>query len=120
SPLEKYLRSDHNGAGGRPLTVLTDVWKRPFRKGDRAEVEAAFSDVGSRGIVFVKWRLGAAGHVFSVENAGGVVRFVDAQPTPVKYDASEYFDRAKDGKVLYLRVDHLPTPSEWRVRRFLE
>lgn len=121
SPLETYLRSDHSGAGGgRPLTVLTDVWKRPFRKGNRAEVEAAFSDVGSRGIVFVKWRSGTAGHVFSVENVGGVVRFVDAQPTPVKYDASEYFDRAKDGMVLYLRVDHLPTPSEWRVRRFLE
>lgn len=117
SPLEWHLQSSNGGPGGRPLQVLTKLWGKSFTRGDREAVELAFSQPGSRGIIYVERDKGGGGHVFNVENVNGLVRFVDTQPRPLLYDASAEFDR---GWTAYLRVDNLPLPTTSAARRFLE
>ncbi|GAA4396541.1 hypothetical protein GCM10023088_79120 [Actinomadura verrucosospora] len=116
-PLEKHLRKDENGPGGRPVGVIEQTWGGKFAPGTKAEIEDAFKDPGSRGIVYIQWNRGG-GHVFSVENVGGKVRFVDGQPTPSVPDASHYF--AVGRNTHYLRVDNRPQPSDAALKRFLE
>ncbi|WP_158581618.1 toxin glutamine deamidase domain-containing protein [Actinomadura spongiicola] len=116
-PLERSLRTDEGGQGGRPLTVIERAWGDNFVPGSKADIEDAFKEPGSRGIVYIGWNRGGA-HVFNVENVGGNVRFVDGQPTPSVPDASHYF--ALGTNTHYLRLDNLPTPPKRAVARFLE
>jgi hypothetical protein len=108
---------------GIPLSVMEATWGGKFavarRTTDRGrtEVEEAFKEPGSRGIVYVAWNTAGA-HVFNVENVGGKVRFVDGQPTPHDTDASSYFARSKDCR--YMRVDDKPTPDLKVLSRYLE
>ncbi|WP_141576258.1 toxin glutamine deamidase domain-containing protein [Actinomadura sp. WMMA1423] len=118
-PLEKPLRSDQNGPGGRDLSVIEQAWGANFTSGTKAEIEEAFKQPGSRGIVYIAWNgVNTGAHVFSVENVGGRVRFVDGQPKPPIRDAAHYFTVGHSTK--YLRVDDLPTPSSNRIDPFLE
>lgn len=82
----------------------------------RSQVERAFAEPGSRGIVRVRWKNGG-GHAFSVENVGGKVRFIDAQPTPPVTDASHYFSLATESG--FMRLDDKPTPSKEALSRFI-
>ena len=107
-PLEKPLRTDAGGNGGRKPSTIENAWGRKFTAGSKADIEQAFKDPGSRGIVSIRWNKGG-GHVFNVENVGGTVRFLDGQPIPVRTDASFYFTHGS--KTKYLRLDDLPTPS---------
>lgn len=108
---------------GIPLSVMETTWGGKYavaRKAadhGKAEVEEAFKEHGSRGIVYVAWNSGGA-HVFNVENVGGQVRFVDGQPTPHETDASHYFAGSKDCR--YMRVDDKPTPDRSVLARYLE
>jgi hypothetical protein len=102
------LRTDAGGNGGRKASTIENAWGRKFTKGSKADIEQAFKDPGSRGIVSIKWNKGG-GHVFNVENVGGRVRFLDGQPIPVRTDASFYFNHGSNTK--YLRLDDLPTPA---------
>lgn len=107
-PLEKHLTSDGGGKGGRKPSTIENAWGRKFTAGSKTDIEQAFKDPGSRGIVSIRWNQGG-GHVFNVENVGGKVRFLDGQPTPARADASAYFTNGS--KTKYLRLDDLPTPS---------
>jgi hypothetical protein len=107
-PLEKPLRTDEGGNGGRKPSTIENAWGRKFTAGSKADIEQAFKDPGSRGIVSIRWNKGG-GHVFNVENVGGTVRFLDGQPIPVRTDASFYFTHGS--KTKYLRLDDLPAPS---------
>ncbi|WP_370131401.1 toxin glutamine deamidase domain-containing protein [Streptacidiphilus sp. EB103A] len=106
------------GQNGRSITVIEAAWgaEFTFTHSSSKEVAAAFSEPGSRGIVYTRWSSGGA-HVFNVENVDGTVRFVDGQPTPHVTDASGYFKRATVAG--YMRVDHLPTPTAGAMERYL-
>ncbi|MCU1648287.1 MAG: hypothetical protein JWN03_8562 [Nocardia sp.] len=117
SPLEKPLRSDEGGPGGRPISEVSQAWGGQWQAGTRAEIEAAFSEPGSRGTVFITWKSGG-GHVFTVENVGGTVRFLDSQPTPPVLDAANYFDHG--GNTQYIRLDDKPTPPFASVEKYVE
>ncbi|MEV3925150.1 toxin glutamine deamidase domain-containing protein [Actinomadura coerulea] len=118
-PLEKHLRSDQNGPGGRDLSDIEQAWGGTFTSGTKAEIEEAFKQPGSRGIVYIAWNgVNTGAHVFSVENVGGRVRFVDSQPKPPVRDAAHYFTVGHSTK--YLRVDDLPTPPSNKTDPFLE
>ncbi|SNS55311.1 toxin glutamine deamidase domain-containing protein [Actinomadura mexicana] len=118
-PLEKHLRSDQNGPGGRNISVIEQAWGGKFTPGTKAEIEEAFKQPGSRGIVYIAWNgVNSGAHVFSVENVGGRVRFVDGQPKPPLRDVAHYFTAGHSTK--YLRVDDLPTPSNHQIDPFLE
>ncbi|MFI1312888.1 toxin glutamine deamidase domain-containing protein [Streptomyces albidoflavus] len=82
----------------------------------RSQVERAFAEPGSRGIVRVRWKNGG-GHAFNVENVGGKVRFIDAQPNPPVTDASHYFSHATESG--FLRLDDKPTPSKEALKSFI-
>jgi hypothetical protein len=116
-PLDKHLRKDEGGPGGRPLSVIENAWGGKFTAGSRTDIEKAFSQEGSRGVVYIRWKGGTA-HVFSVENVAGRVRFVDGQPKPPVVDASHYFNMGSVTK--YLRTDHLPTPPGSATAPYLE
>ncbi|MDX3697823.1 toxin glutamine deamidase domain-containing protein [Streptomyces europaeiscabiei] len=117
------------GRKGRPASAIEDTWGVKFTwaksssaktdagDGGQAEIEQAFKEPGSRGIVAVNWKVGG-GHVFNVENVDGKVRFVDAQPTPHETDASHYFKRSS--AAFYMRLDDRPTPPSSATARFLE
>ncbi|MFF3730879.1 toxin glutamine deamidase domain-containing protein [Streptomyces sp. NPDC002476] len=100
---------------GFPNFVMEATWGgkyhyvEPGLDHGKSAVEAAFSEPGSRGIVYVAWKSGGA-HVFNVENVGGRVRFVDGQPTPHVTDASHYFALSK--MCGYLRIDDKPSPPQ--------
>jgi hypothetical protein len=118
-PLEKHLRTDEGGPGGRLLEVIQKPWDRSFTPGTKAEIEEAFKQPGSRGVVFIAWSgPGGGGHVFNVENVGGKVRFVDGQPTPPVSDASHYFNVGHDTR--YVRLDDRATPPESATKPYLE
>ncbi|WP_217226020.1 toxin glutamine deamidase domain-containing protein [Streptomyces anulatus] len=113
--------------GGRPLSVIEEAWGTTFTTaysslypdsdGGRAEVQEAFKEPGSRGIVYVAWRSGGA-HVFNVENVDGQVRFVDGQPNPPVTNAGYYFRRSVATK--WVRLDDQPTPTASATARYLE
>ncbi|MEU8309208.1 hypothetical protein AB0C84_37155 [Actinomadura sp. NPDC048955] len=110
-PLEKPLRSDEGGPGGRPLSTIEQAWGGTFTRGTKAEIEEAFKEPGARGIIHIAWNAPYFGsHVFSVENVGGKVRFVDGQPKPPVQDAEYYFTMGHSPE--YLRVDDRPTPPK--------
>lgn len=118
-PLEESLRVDRGGPGGRPTTVITQPWGREFTSGTKQEIEQAFSEPGSRGVVYIAWNFPLRGaHVFNVENVGGKVRFIDGQPNPPVTDASHYFKLG--GHTAYVRLDDLPAPYKDSVRPYLE
>lgn len=117
-PLEKPLRTDSGGPGGRPLSVIEQAWGRSFTPATKPEIESAFEEPGSRGVVYIRWNGGLGAHVFNVENVGGKVRFVDGQPTPSRPDASHYFGLG--GNTKYLRTDDLPTPPSEATDSYLE
>jgi hypothetical protein len=118
-PLEKHLRTDEGGPGGRSLSTIEKAWGGKFVPGTKAEIEEAFKQPGSRGIVYIAWNgPGGGAHVFNVENVGGKVRYVDGQPTPPTRDASHYFALGRATK--YLRVDDRPTPSSSAIDPYLE
>ena len=118
-PLEKHLRTDEGGPGGRLLEVIEDPWSRSFTPGTKTEIEEAFEEPGSRGAVYIAWNgPGGGGHVFNVENVGGKVRFVDGQPTPSVSDASHYFALGHDTR--YVRFDDVSTPPESATQPYLE
>ncbi|KFG71480.1 hypothetical protein FM21_35070 [Streptomyces mutabilis] len=111
--------------GGRSIREYSEPWGgwQRFTHCDssaldvgRSEIERAFAEPGSRGIVNVRWKNGG-GHAFNVENVGGKVRFIDAQPTPPVTDASHYFSHAKTSG--YLRLDDKPTPSKEALKSFI-
>lgn len=118
-PLEKHLWSSEGGMGGRYPSSIENTWGRNFTTGDRDEIVKAFEGYGpgSRGIVGIYWDKGG-GHVFNVENVGGQVRFIDAQPHPGITDASGYFGKGHGTQ--YVRLDDLPTPDSSKLKRFLE
>lgn len=116
-PLEKHLWSSEGGPGGRPLDVISGPWGGNFAAGTKAEIEQAFKEPGSRGVVVIAWHRGGA-HVFNVENVGGDVRFIDGQPTPPVTDASHYFGMGHSTG--YIRLDNRPTPPENATKPYLE
>lgn len=116
-PLEPELRKDHGGPGGRPLSAVEQPWGREFTPGTKSEIEAAFQEPGSRGVVYIQWNTEGA-HVFNVENVGGTVRFVDGQTIPPRTDASSYFDLGDQTR--YLRLDDLPTPPSSATAKYVE
>jgi hypothetical protein len=118
-PLEKNLRKDEGGPGGQPLSVIEQAWDRRFTPATKSEIDEAFKQPGSRGVVAILWNgPGGGGHVFNVENVGGNVRYLDGQPTPPVADASHYF--AKGHSTEYLRLDDCSTPPDRILNRFLE
>ena len=118
-PLEKNLRKDEGGPGGQPLSVIEQAWDRRFTPATKSEIDEAFKQPGSRGVVAILWNgPGGGGHVFNVENVGGNVRYLDGQPTPPVADASHYF--AKGHSTEYLRLDDCSTPPNRILNRFLE
>jgi hypothetical protein len=123
-PLEKYLRKDEGGHGGRQLSSITGPWGGRFTPGTKTDIEDAFKEPGSRGVVYIEWNhptglpISNGAHVFNVENVGGKVRFLDGQPTPPVTDASHYFDDGHD--TMYIRLDNRPTPSPDATKPYLE
>lgn len=94
--------------GGRPPSFIENLWGRKFSNASGiGDVEKAFSAPGSRGAVGMMWKNGKGGHIFSVENVGGKVRFLDSQNNVV--NVSHYFGLGKDVK--FIRWDDLPTPK---------
>jgi transcription antitermination factor NusG len=114
-PLETPLRTDEGGPGGRPLGSIEAPWGDRFKPGGRTEIEKAFSEPGSRGVVYIQWKMGGA-HVFNVENIEGTVRFVDGQPTPARKDASKYFDVGFNTH--YLRLDTVKNPDQTELAKY--
>jgi hypothetical protein len=113
------LRSDQNGPGGRPLSAIERTWGVKFKPGTKADIEQAFSEPGSRGVVYIQWKPPFQGaHVFNVENVGGEVRFVDGQPHPPLTDASLHFARGHN--TAYVRLDDKPTPPADATKPYLE
>jgi hypothetical protein len=118
-PLEKELRSDEGGLGGRTAAAIEKPWGRNFTTATKQEIDKAFEDPGSRGIVRISWNYPLRGaHVFNVENVGGEVRYVDGQPTPPQSDASRYFNVG--GDTAYIRTDDLPTPEQHKIKNYVE
>jgi hypothetical protein len=93
--------------GGRPPSDIEVPWGRTFTVGDQSAIESVFSQAGpgARGVVLIRWP-GGGGHVFSVENVGGRVRFVDGQNGAA--DVAHYFLNGHSTE--YLRLDDLPVP----------
>jgi Papain fold toxin 1, glutamine deamidase len=118
-PLEKHLWSSEGGPGGRGYDSMEGPWGRKFTSAGKDDIVKAFEGYGdgARGIVSIHWNKGG-GHVFNVENVGGQVRFIDAQPNPGLTDASSHFNSG--GGTRYLRLDDLPTPDASKMKRFLE
>lgn len=102
--------------GGRPISVISDTWGGEFKSGSKADIEKAFSEPGSRGVVYIKWN-GKGAHVFNVENVDGNVRFIDGQPNPPVTDASSYF--ANGHSTQYIRLDDKPTPQDFSTQRYV-
>lgn len=73
---------------------------------NKAGLEAAVKQWpdGARGWVILTWP-GGGGHIFSVMNEGGKVRYIEGQVPGV--DAATYFSRAKRGFTLVVRTDDL-------------
>jgi papain fold toxin 1 (glutamine deamidase) of polymorphic toxin system len=90
------------GAGGRPLADIERAWGVRFTADAPDRIGKVFEEYGpgARGFVAVAWRFGG-GHVFSVENADGRVRFVD--PQTGEDGVGHYLDAA--GWAAYARVD---------------
>lgn len=90
------------GGGGRPLAEVESAWGVRFTAEQPDRITAAFKRYGpgARGFVAVLWRFGG-GHVFSAENVGGKVRFVD--PQTGEAGVGHYFDAAVWSA--YARVD---------------
>lgn len=65
---------------------------------------------GSRAAVCVGWRDAETGHAFSVENIGGKVYIVDAQPGK-KMPLMDYIDRASLRSTYICRTDNLKKPN---------
>ncbi|MEV7157195.1 toxin glutamine deamidase domain-containing protein [Streptomyces misionensis] len=112
-----------DSTNGRKVAELGEAWGGEFRfcdksAGDvgRSEVERAFGEPGSRGMVAVWWKNGG-GHAFTVENVDGKVRFLDGQPNPPVTDASHYFSLAHSSA--YMRLDDKPTPSKATLKPFI-
>ncbi|MEO3976746.1 toxin glutamine deamidase domain-containing protein [Streptomyces sp. CAU 1734] len=112
-----------SGGRGRSMDELGKAWGSSFTVCDsdtadtgRSEIERAFSEPGSRGMVGVMWKSGG-GHAFTVENVDGRIRFVDGQPNPPVTDAGHYFSRAKWSA--YMRLDNKPTPSKKTMAPFI-
>ena len=105
APLPSALLPGPTGRGGRQLADLERVWGRSFTVAPTADIEAAFVGFGNgaRGIVAVVWSLVAAGHVFSVLNVEGGLRFVD--PQTAESDVGHYLGLASWSA--YLRVDDI-------------
>lgn len=82
------------GLGGRPLADVERAWGVSFREAKQSQITDLFDGYGpgARGFVAVLWRFGG-GHVFNVENAAGVVRFIDPQTSDP--DVSHYFELAE-------------------------
>jgi hypothetical protein len=118
-PLEKHLWSSEGGPGGRGPNSIEDTWGRKFTAGSKDDITKAFEQAGpgSRGIVGIYWNKGG-GHVFNVENVGGQVRYIDAQPNPGVTDAAGYFNKGHGTQ--YVRLDDLPTPDPSKLKRFTE
>lgn len=93
---------------GRDLSSIEDTWGGQFQPGSKTDIERAFSEPGSRGVVSILWHNGDGGHVFNVENVDGKVRFVDGQPNPPLTDASQYFNYGHSTN--FIRLDDKPTP----------
>jgi hypothetical protein len=90
------------GAGGRLLSEIESAWDVRFVAERPDRIAAAFKRYGpgARGFVAVLWRFGG-GHLFSVENLGGRVRFLD--PQTGESGVGHYFDAAV--WAAYARVD---------------
>jgi hypothetical protein len=116
-PLEKPRWSSEGGPGGRPASAITGPWGGKFTPGTKADIEQAFKEPGSRGVVAIAWN-GGGGHVFNVENVGGEVRFIDGQPTPPVTDAAGYFSMGRN--TAYIRLDDRPTPPQSATKPYLE
>lgn len=101
--------------GPQKMTFMENRWHGKFQDGSKADIEKAFSEPGSRGVVWIEWSKNNM-HVFNVENAGGKVRFIDGQPTPPLTDASHFFD--KEYKAKYMRLDDKPIPQDHSIRVF--
>lgn len=116
-PLESHLWSSNNGPGGRPIDTVSHTWGGSWSQAGHDDITQAFEQAGpgSRGTVFIEWN-GGGGHVFSVENVGGDVRYIDPQNGAT--DVSHYFDHG--GNTRFLRLDDLPTPNSSSLDRFLE
>ncbi len=93
-------------SGGRPLGDIESTWGRSFTSGGKADIEKAFSEPGSRGVVAIRWNNGG-GHVFNVENVNGEVRYIDAQSG--KANVGHYFNTGHSTS--YVRLDDVPTPN---------
>ncbi|WP_141747500.1 toxin glutamine deamidase domain-containing protein [Streptomyces nanshensis] len=112
---------------GRSMSSMENTWDTKFTlalssgddmgDGGQVEIEKAFAEPGSRGIIAVMWKSGGA-HVFNVENVGGTVRFVDGQRTPPRTDASMHFSRSE--MTFYMRLDDKPTPPARATAPFLQ
>jgi hypothetical protein len=101
------LPKQFHPSGGRVPSFIEGPWGRKFTSGGRSDIEKAFSQEGSRGVVGIRWNNGNGGHVFSVENVGGKVRFLDSQNNVA--DVAHYFSQGHSTK--FLRLDDLPTPT---------
>jgi hypothetical protein len=119
-PLEKHLWSSEGGPGGRSsYDIIKNVWGREMVKGGKDDIVKAFEGYGdgARGVARISWN-GGGGHIFSIENVGGNVRFIDAQPPGGVRDVSHYFGLGKD--TMYARLDDLPTPDAAKLAPYLE
>lgn len=65
---------------------------------------------GSRAAVTVGWQRSKSGHAFSIENIGGKVYIVDAQPGK-KMPLMDYIDRANLMQTFICRTDNLSKPN---------
>jgi len=108
APLPQQFQPNMNWPGGRLPGTVEQVWGRNLTKGSHADIVQAFEQAGpgSRGFVATRWNQGG-GHVFSVENVDGNVRFVDAQTGST--DVAHYFTQGHSTS--YMRLDDLPTPG---------
>lgn len=60
---------------------------------------------GSRAIVRVVWKSGRSGHVFNIENQGGIIKAFDGQ-TGKEVGLKDYLSRAKRGYTSIIRTDN--------------
>jgi hypothetical protein len=96
------LMPGEGSLGGRALADVQQAWDVEFTVATSMEIAKAFKAYGpgSRGFVAVLWYFGG-GHLFSAENVGGHIRFVD--PQTGDSDVSAYFELARWSA--YARVD---------------
>jgi Papain fold toxin 1, glutamine deamidase len=100
--LPDELMPSEASLGGRQLADVQQAWGVEFTVAAPIEIAKAFKAYGpgSRGFVAVLWYFGG-GHLFSVYNVGGHIRFVDPQTGAA--DVSHYFELARWRA--YARVD---------------